>query len=192
MSIFETYQDLTRSDFVERYSLQSCPTTRDINGPILDLDVAVALLRLDGNIGAVAQQLGRSRRTIDTYISRNPQLQELQEDIYEAFVDDAEAQARKLARAGDGGMVKFVLSTIGKRRGYVTRVEATGKDGAPLGVQFFLPLNGRETVGVENGAHDIVPEIGHTPDGGTGESGESADPRHRVDAGPVSVETGSE
>lgn len=146
MSIFDKYQDLARSEYVEGYDLVGCPTVTDPTGLIFDLDVAVALLRNDGNVGSVASALKRSRRVMETYITRDDKLAELQEDIHESFVDDAEAVARKLARAGDGGMVKFVLSTIGKRRGYVTRVENTGKDGAALQVQFFLPINGRETV----------------------------------------------
>ena len=124
MSIFDEYQDLIRPEFVEGYTLSDCATMRNApNGMILGLDVAVALLKLDGHIAAVAQHLGRSRRVIETYIQRDLNLAELLEDIQETFLDDAEAKARALARSGDGGVLKYMLSTLGKKRGYVTRTE---------------------------------------------------------------------
>lgn len=149
-TIFEKYKDLADHDFVASYSLGDCYTVTNAEGVILDLDVAVALLQYDGNVSEVARVLKRSRRVVDTYISRDLALQELLEDIYDTFVDEVEQKARQITRAGDSGMMKFMLSTIGKKRGYVTRVEATGKDGKDLNVHFYLPENGRETtVGVE-------------------------------------------
>lgn len=145
MSIFDKYPDLARPEYIEAYDLSGCFTVRDERGVILDLDVAVALLKFEGNITRVATALGRSRRVMATYISRDPQLVELQEDIEDMFLDEVEEIAKNNARKGDGGLMKFVLQTLGKKRGYVTRVETTGKDGAPVNVQFFIPENGRET-----------------------------------------------
>lgn len=150
-SIFERYKDLNDPAFVARYSLDDCYTLRDQEGAILDLDVAVALIRYDGNVTRVANQLLRSRRAIDTYISRDTALSDLKEDLYDMFVDGAEEKAKALTRAGDIGLLKFVLQTLGKKRGYVTRVEATGKDGKDLNVLFYLPKNGRETVETTDG-----------------------------------------
>ncbi len=189
MSIFERYQDLLNPEFVENYPLNSCPTVREApTGMILDLDVAVALLRYDGHLANAAVQLQRSRRVIETYVQRDPMLSELLEDILETFLDDAEEAARKLARAGDGGMVKYTLSTLGKKRGYVTRTETVARDA--ITVQFFLPTNGRETPGaIIDGAFSRIPAAGHAEDGSAGESGESGDSHHRMAADPVLVET---
>lgn len=148
-TIFDKYEDLLRPGFVDGYSLDDCYTVTNESGAILDLDVAVALLQSDGNVSEVAKVLQRSRRVMSTYISRDAALQELQEDIDDAFMDAVEANARTIARKGDPGMMKFMLQTIGKKRGYVTRVEATGKDGKDLNVHFYLPHNGREDLEVE-------------------------------------------
>ena len=150
-SIFERYKDLNDPTFIANYSLDDCYTLRDQEGAILDLDVAVALIRHDGNVTRVANQLLRSRRAIDTYISRDIALVDLKEDLYDMFVDDAEEKAKALTRAGDIGLLKFMLQTLGKKRGYVTRVEATGKDGKDLNVLFYLPKNGREMVETTDG-----------------------------------------
>lgn len=144
MSIFDDYPDLCREAFVRDYPLRDCPTVTNMDGPILDLDVAVAIFHFEGNVTKIAAALQRPRRVIDTYISRHVGLSELVEDIDEMFVDDMEDRARVAARAGDIGLMKFMLSTIGKKRGYVTRVEATGKDGKDLNVHFFIPDNGRD------------------------------------------------
>lgn len=187
MSIFDEFQDLIRPEFVEGYDLEMCPTAREPEGPILSLDVAVALLKLDGHIAAVAQHLGRSRRVIDTFIQRDLNLSELLEDIQETFLDDAEAKARALARSGDGGVLKYMLSTLGKKRGYVTRTETMLPNGG-MTVQFFLPANGRETHEVIDGTFSSVPQVGHPSDGGADESGNGDHPHHRLDADAVFVE----
>lgn len=188
MSIFDEYQDLIRPEFVEDYTLSDCATMRNApDGIILNLDVAVALLKLDGHIAAVAQHLGRSRRVIETYIQRDLNLAELLEDIQETFLDDAEAKARALARSGDGGVLKYMLSTLGKKRGYVTRTETMLPNGG-MTVQFFLPANGRETQETIDGTFSSVLEVGHESDGGEGQSGESGYSRRRLDADPVRVE----
>jgi hypothetical protein len=190
LSIFDEYQDLIRPEFVEGYSLETCPTARDPEGAILSLDVAVALLKSDGHIAAVAQALGRSRRVIDTFIQRDLNLSELLEDIQETFLDDAEAKAKALARSGDGGVLKYMLSTIGKRRGYVTRTETVLPNGG-MTVQFFLPTNGRETHEVIDGTFSSIPESGQPASAGTDESGERDHPHRGLDADTVGLETQS-
>jgi len=187
VSIFDEFQDLIRPEFVVCYDLGTCPTARDPEGTILSLDVAVALLKLDGHIAAVAQQLGRSRRVIDTFIQRDLNLSELLEDIQETFLDDAEAKARALARSGNGDVLKYMLSTLGKKRGYVTRTETMLPNGG-MTVQFFLPANGRETHEVIDGTFSSVPQVGHPSDGGAGESGDGDHPHRRLDADAVFVE----
>lgn len=149
MSIFDKYQDLSDPAFINAYTFDDCFTVRneDGTGTILDLDVAVALIRAKGNVSTVAETLKKSRRVIDGYISRDLALTELKEDIYEAFLDEVEDKAKTATLAGDVGMMKFVLSTLGKKRGYVPRVEATGKNGKDLNVMFYLPENGRDAPG---------------------------------------------
>lgn len=150
MSIFERYPDLTDPEYVEAYDLDRTYTKSHKEGPILDLDVAVALIRTEGNVSKVAEILHRSRRVMDTYISRDVAMTELLEDLEESFLDAVIAKTRDLAKAGDPATMRFVLGTLGKKRGFVTRVEATGKDGADLNVMFYLPENGREAPPAED------------------------------------------
>lgn len=141
--MFEKYPDLLNEEYVETYNLEVCHTNTEKDGPILDLDVAVALIRYQGNLTNVARKLARSRRVIETYISREPKLRELAEDLQEQFIDLTEDKLRGLVVAGDPSSVRYVLSTLGKKRGFVTRNEVSGKDGEGLSVTFFLPDNGR-------------------------------------------------
>jgi len=47
-------------------------------------------------------------------------------------VDDAENSLRDRVRKGDTTAIIFMLKTLGKDRGYVERMEMTGKDGEPV------------------------------------------------------------
>jgi hypothetical protein len=88
-----------------------------------------ALVACDGNISAAARSLGVKRSKFKERIDRTPELVKLLEDLREEVIDDAESNMFSAAKKGDLGAAKFVLTTIGKARGYVTRVESTGKDG---------------------------------------------------------------
>lgn len=142
--IFDEYQDLSDPEFVEMYELSTSPTALDNEGMIYEFDVAVGLIQQNGHIGEVAKALRRSRRSISSYLERRPMLRHLQEDLKLAVIDTAEEKARALVEAGDGSMVKFILSTLGKKRGYVSRQENTGPDGEALNVLFYLPENNRD------------------------------------------------
>lgn len=144
MSILEKYPDLQNDIYVAAYVFVSCPTYSDKKGPIFELDVAAALLNTEGNISRAARLVGRSRRSVETYIARNADLGDLQEDIESEFIDEAETRLKGIATAGDIGTLKFLMQTKGRSRGYVTRSEVTGKDGDGLNVVFYLPENGRD------------------------------------------------
>jgi len=145
MSIFDKYPSMNDPQFIAGYSLSDCYTVANRDDPILDLDVAVALMRFGGNVSEVAGALKKSRRVIDTFIFRDLHLQDLKEDIRDAFMDDVEKKAHEATLAGDIGLMRFMLETLGKSRGYVKRLEATGAGGKDLNVVFFLPENGRES-----------------------------------------------
>jgi len=97
MSIFDTYKDLLNPVYVENYALWYGPTVKNPEGPICELDVAVALIRNEGNITKVSQQLRRSRRAVANFVARSVLLSDLQEDLYEEFLDEVEDTARELA-----------------------------------------------------------------------------------------------
>ena len=112
-------------------------------------DVIIAVLeRKRGVIADAARALGVSRFTLYNWINRNKYLSRALEDIREGFIDLAESNAEllirgipKLERGPDGverlvgwiekpdaAMIRFVLSTKGRSRGYgeITSVEHSG------------------------------------------------------------------
>lgn len=116
----------------ELYDFANCETKRDRAMPYNHTDVHYALVATMGDYGQMAFLLGRSRRRVKDYVEAHPELLELREDIRHSIVDTIETEELKAALAGDSTSRRFVLSTLGKERGYSTRVEQTGKDGGPI------------------------------------------------------------
>lgn len=83
-----------------------------------------------GNKGAIARELGITRRKLEDKINSNPDLIELLSDMREAVVDRAEDNMFKRVESGaDPAAEKFILSTIGRGRGYSTSVSGSGDNG---------------------------------------------------------------
>jgi transcriptional regulator with XRE-family HTH domain len=108
------------------------------------------LRRKQGNLTDVARAFNVSRRAVEKWLKGNKTLQEVREDAIEELLDFTESQAFLLARGipkivknpqtgkeelvdwiekPDAGMIKFILSTKGKGRGYVTesKIEHSGE-----------------------------------------------------------------
>ncbi len=131
-SIFEQFPRLLDEMFVASYDFEHCWTKMNPQGSYEDLDVAAALIATQGNVGATAKLLGRSRRSVMGYVHRNLQLKDLQEDLMEEFLDVIEDRHKTAALNGDLATQRFFLTTLGKNRGYTSRSEVTGKDGEAM------------------------------------------------------------
>jgi len=80
-----------------------------------------ALVEADGNVAAAARALDLSRTKLQERIDRNPDLITLLSDMREEVVDVAETNQFRRAKSGvDPRAEQFVLSTLGKRRGWST------------------------------------------------------------------------
>lgn len=132
MSIFDVYPQLLDDEYVSTYPFDTCYTRQDKLNPYADEDVAAALILSEGNLSSTATLLGRSRRSVETYILKVSFLRDLMEDIQAEFIDAVETLQKRAALSGDLTTQRFMLSTLGKDRGYVARSEATGKDGQPI------------------------------------------------------------
>lgn len=132
MSIFDTYPKLQEPGYAEDYDFTNCWTATHPQEAYEDEDVAAALILAQGNLGKVARLLHRPRRSVSNHVARNLPLAELQDDMWEEFIDAVEEKHQSAALNGDVGTQRFFLTTRGKNRGYTTRVETTGKDGAPI------------------------------------------------------------
>jgi hypothetical protein len=82
-----------------------------------------ALVQGEGFKITAAAALRCSRRTITRYIERYPAVREAYEDARQATLDLAESRLLALVRKDDWRAIRYLLSTLGKDRGYTERQE---------------------------------------------------------------------
>ena len=76
-----------------------------------------------GNVSLASEKLGVNRRTIHRHMKKNPALRQVVEDCREQVLDRAEENIFEAAEKGDLAACRFILTTLGKARGYSTRKE---------------------------------------------------------------------
>jgi hypothetical protein len=99
-----------------------------------------ALRKHGGVYLLAAQELGCDRSNVAHRVARSPDLQKLLADIEEEFGDLAEGVIKSTMTIRENGkptkaaqgMAKWYADRKLRDRGFVTRSEVTGKDGAPL------------------------------------------------------------
>lgn len=77
-----------------------------------------ALRKSAGIKSQAARALGCNRLTVDNYIQRYPTVKAAYEEQRQVIIDAAESQLVKKLSAGEWDAVKYVLSTLGRDRGY--------------------------------------------------------------------------
>lgn len=87
-----------------------------------------------GIITAIAKKIGCTWHTAQRYITDYPTIQRAWQDERETILDMSEMALFGQVKNGESWAVKYVLSTLGKSRGYTERTEVTGADGGPLTV----------------------------------------------------------
>lgn len=128
------------------YDFERCRTRLDHNGPYHLEDVIAALRETKGNFSLMSSLLARKRASVRDYVFTNLEAKDVYDEVREGLLDQAEQMHNTLAFSGDGPSLRFILQTLGKERGYTTRQEQTGANGAPLEAKVivFMPDNGRE------------------------------------------------
>lgn len=116
----------------EEYDFETCLTRTNRDIPIVEHDIVAAMIKHRGNYAQIAAELGRSRNVVFNHIGRNDQLRALRDDIRQALLDMVEDGVFQSAMMGDGAQQRFLLTTLAKDRGFVTREERSGPDGGPL------------------------------------------------------------
>lgn len=91
-----------------------------------------ALLKCHGNISRAAAALKVDRKTLYSFIERNPELEDVRSEAKESMLDLAEDRLFGLINTGDIRAITLYLKTQGKDRGYTERQEITGRDGGAL------------------------------------------------------------
>ena len=121
----------------DEYRFANCATATDL--AIHREDVVAAVLRTGGNYANMAKLLSRTRTSVVNFVRSHEDIAKFRNDVFESKVDAIEEMAEELALAGDKTMIKFMLTTKGKNRGFSTRVEHTGKDGSAVQVETRPP-----------------------------------------------------
>lgn len=119
----------------ENYDFAGCLTRRDRFGPYYDADVVAAIRVAQSSLIHIANLLGRNRNRVRDLIYSRPDLKAVFDETRETLLDHVEVSVFTSALNGDGPNQRFLLSTIGKSRGYSTRQELTGQDGAPMRIE---------------------------------------------------------
>jgi len=91
-----------------------------------------ALRETRGMVYLAADRIGCHADTILNYAKRYKSVQDEIDTQREKIVDVAELKLVQAVMDGNEGMIKYLLSTRGKKRGYTTGVEVTGEGGGPM------------------------------------------------------------
>ncbi len=108
-----------------------------------DNEIAFAIIDCGGYMTAIAKTLGVNVKSLRGYIANRPQLRELLEDQREELLDNAERGLVKAVNAGNLTAIRFVLSRLGRSRGYGQKLEVSSTGEGRVIV--YLPDDGRET-----------------------------------------------
>ena len=109
---------------------------------VTDQQIGLALRQSGGVMTHAADELGITRQQLGKRIRGNAELEQARADGKEEVLDRAESNLFQAVRAGRPWAIRFVLSRIGKDRGYGPSLKV---DGALQGrVVVYLPDDGRE------------------------------------------------
>lgn len=121
-----------RPDQADAYNFEACWTRNHPDDPIRKIDLVAALYFTRSNLYKCALLLRRTRKHLTAYLERNIDLQEVRFEILDGTLDQLESDVITSALAGDGQDRRFVLSTLGKDRGFSTRAQVTGPNDGPV------------------------------------------------------------
>ena len=94
-----------------------------------------------GIISAIAKRVGCEWHTAKWWIDHKPTVRKAYDDECENALDMVETRMFQVINRRDGGMIRYYLSTKGKRRGYTERHEITGTDGAEIAIRVVGGVN---------------------------------------------------
>lgn len=103
-----------------------------------DEEVSHELIRHKGKLGQTAKALGCQSYYVRWRIRENPDIMNAYLHARDEIVDMAEQVMIDKMKDGSESAARYILSTLGKERGYTERLELTGKDGADITVTLNL------------------------------------------------------
>jgi len=99
---------------------------------VSNAQLKAALRKHAGVYVLAAQEIGTTRQNVWARVNNSPDLKAFVAQIEEEVLDAAEAVVKGSILAKDKQMTRWYLERKGKPRGWSTRIEHTGADGAPL------------------------------------------------------------
>lgn len=117
---------------VEDYPFHTCKSR--VERVLHERDVMAAILCERGSFAHIAARLGFTREQVRAYILTNPTCAMLHKQVVDTVLDISERNQMDAAVRGDLNAGKFLLTTIGKDRGYTTKTsaEVSGPDGGAI------------------------------------------------------------
>jgi hypothetical protein len=125
------------------------PPKRAVRRPLTIEAVRAALIQECGIYARVAKRFGCDRSNVKLFVDKHSEeLQPARKQGREQFLDDGEGGLADAVRKGEPWAIKFLLETLGKRRGYVKQTRLVGPSGEPLPgmtmpIVIMLPDNSR-------------------------------------------------
>jgi len=104
-----------------------------------------ALEKSMGVVTSACKKVGIHRSTFYEYYNNDEEFRQKVDDIGNVALDFAESKMFEQIQEGNTQLIKFYLSTRGKKRGYVERQEITGADGMPNNFQIEIIDNIKDT-----------------------------------------------
>ena len=91
-----------------------------------------------GIMSTIARRLGVTWHTADSWVKQYDETKQALQDERETILDLAESTLFRNIKDGNSQDAKWLLSTMGKNRGYNERQEITGVDGGPIDVNAII------------------------------------------------------
>lgn len=108
-------------------------------------EIAAVIRDCGGYITAIAKTLDCKVQSIRAHIMNCAELRDIQHEMQEELLDDAERALAKAVRGERAWAVKYCLSRLGRKRGYGQKIEVEGTGTNSSRIVVYLPDDGRET-----------------------------------------------
>ena len=134
-----------------------------VPGDYTEQEIAFAIIDCGGYISAIAKTLGCKIESIRNAINSNTELKELVYEQREELLDNAERGLVKAVNAGKLEAIKFVLSRLGRNRGYGQKLEVENTGETSSRIVVYLPDDGRESKPDDDGSTTTTGTAGCSP-----------------------------
>lgn len=129
-------EEITDAD-AATFDFSTCYTATNPGSPIRKSDLVLAIRFSCANYAEIGRLLNRRRLKIYDVINADVTLRAIFAEVRETLLDELEGGVFASARKGDAADRRFVLTTIGKSRGYTTGKEVSGPDGGPISIEQY-------------------------------------------------------